>query len=51
MQALSQLSYGPTSLRSEIIAVGIRLGKPFLQFFACGLIAYQGVDCGAAMRC
>jgi len=27
MQALSQLSYGPTSLRCEIIAMGHGLGK------------------------
>ncbi len=32
MQALSQLSYGPTSLRSEIIALPQRVGKHLLHF-------------------
>ncbi len=32
MQALSQLSYGPTSLRSEIIAVPPGVGKRLLHF-------------------
>ncbi len=33
MQALSQLSYGPTSLRSEIIAVPPGVGKRFVALF------------------
>ena len=32
MQALSQLSYGPTSLRCEIIAMALWDGKHLLQF-------------------
>ncbi len=38
MQALSQLSYGPTSLRSEIIALPPGVGKHLLHFSSRALL-------------